>query len=49
MWRDLLEYGEIPDQAEIARQEGLSRARVTEIMSLLCLAPEIQDHILKPV
>jgi len=42
----MLESGEIKDQAEIARQESLSRARVTQIMSLLRLAPEIQDYIL---
>ena len=32
--------------AEITCQEGLSRARVTQIMLLLGLAPEIQEHIL---
>jgi len=41
-----LESGEFSDKAEIARREGLSRARVTQIMSLLQLYPEIQNHIL---
>ncbi|MFH1689379.1 MAG: hypothetical protein ABIE42_03975 [Candidatus Eisenbacteria bacterium] len=33
-------------QAEIARREGITRARVTQIMAMLRLAPEIQEHIL---
>jgi hypothetical protein len=45
-WKALLESGRVSDQAEIARYEGLSRARVTQIMKLLNLAPEIQNHIL---
>jgi len=45
-WQRLLESGKVSSQAEIARQEGLTRARVTQILSLLNLAPEIQKHIL---
>jgi hypothetical protein len=45
-WKELLESGKVSDQAEIARYEGISRARVTQIMSLLRLSPEIQNHIL---
>ena len=30
----------------IARREGISRARVTQVMGLLRLAPEIQEHVL---
>ncbi len=45
-WRDLLDSGKVLDQAEIARYEGLSRARITQIKSLLRLAPEIQKYIL---
>jgi hypothetical protein len=33
-------------KAEIARSENLTRARVTQVMALLRLAPEIHDHIL---
>ena len=33
-------------QAAIARREGITRARVTQILGLLRLAPEIQHHIL---
>ena len=45
-WRTLLESGEAPNQAEIARREGITRARVTQVMSMLRLATEIQQHIL---
>jgi hypothetical protein len=34
------------DPANIAHREGLSRARVTQIMGMLRLAPEIREQIL---
>ncbi len=42
----LIKAGEITDQAEIARLGQVSRARVTQIMNLLLLAPNIQEEIL---
>ena len=45
-WQALLESGEVPNQAEIARREGITRARVTQVMGMLHLAPEIQQHVL---
>ena len=42
----LIKAGEITDQAEIARLGQVSRARVTQIMNLLMLAPDIQEDIL---
>ncbi|MCK4680714.1 hypothetical protein KAT82_06280, partial [bacterium] len=45
-WHALLEAGEVRNQAAIARREGFTRARVTQIMGLLRLAPEIQRRIL---
>lgn len=45
-WQALLESGQIANQAEIARREGITRARVTQIMGLLRLAPEIQQRLL---
>jgi hypothetical protein len=45
-WQALLESGEVRNQAEIARREGITRARVTQVMGMLQLAPEIQQHIL---
>lgn len=45
-WQALLESGAVANQATIARQEGITRARVTQVMGMLRLAPEIQQHIL---
>jgi hypothetical protein len=45
-WEVLLESGKVASQAETARQEGITRARVTQVMGMLRLAPEIQEHIL---
>ena len=42
----LIKADEIADQAEIARLGQVSRARVTQIMNLLLLAPDIQEEIL---
>lgn len=45
-WQALLESGEASNQAAIARQEGITRARVTQVLGLLRLAPEIQEQVL---
>ena len=45
-WKALLESGKIANQADIARREGITRARVTQVMGMLLLAPEIQEHVL---
>jgi hypothetical protein len=45
-WRGLLESGQIASQADIAHREGITRARVTQVMGLMRLAPEIQEHLL---
>lgn len=42
----LIKSGEVTDQAELARLGHVSRARVTQIMNLLQLAPDIQEAIL---
>lgn len=42
----LIVSGEIEDRAELARLGHVSRARVTQIMNLLHLAPDIQEAIL---
>jgi len=44
-WKDLLESGKAASQAEIARREGVTRARVTQVLGMLRLAPEIQNRI----
>ena len=43
---DGLRQGAIVDYAALARLGHVSRARVSQIMSLLCLAPDIQEEIL---
>jgi len=45
-WKTLLDSGEVSNQAAIAQREGITRARVTQVIGLLRLAPEIQQHIL---
>ena len=42
----LIQNGEVADYAELARLGQVSRARVTQIMNLLMLAPDIQEEIL---
>ena len=44
-WHRLIDDGEIRDQAEIARLMGLSRARVTQIIDLRWLPPEVQERV----
>jgi hypothetical protein len=45
-WQRQLDTGEASNQADIARREGITRARVTQVMGMLRLAPEIQEKIL---
>ena len=42
----LLREGIVADYATLARLGHVSRARITQIMNLLCLAPDIQEEIL---
>ena len=42
----LLQQGEVRDYADLARLGHVTRARVTQIMNLLNLAPDIQEEIL---
>jgi hypothetical protein len=43
---DLVRRGEVEDYAELARLAHVTRARMTQIMNLLHLAPDIQEEIL---
>jgi hypothetical protein len=45
-WQALLESGGVANQAGIAHREGLTRARVSQVMGMLRLAPEIHQSIL---
>ena len=42
----LIRDGVVADQAELARLGRVSRARLTQIMNLLQLAPDIQEQII---
>jgi hypothetical protein len=42
----MLARGEVKTQTELARIMGVTPARVTQIMKLLDLAPDIQEHLL---
>jgi hypothetical protein len=42
----MIRDGVVADQAELARLGRVSRARVTQIMNLLSLAPDIQESLL---
>lgn len=44
--QDAIARGEYKDRAEVARQLGLTRARITQLMDLLLLAPDIQEEVL---
>ena len=41
-----VESGEFRDYADVARHHGLTRARLTQVMNLLLLAPDIQAEVL---
>ncbi len=45
-FEELVRTGAVADYAEIARLGHVSRARLTQIMNLLSLAPDIQEAIL---
>src|SRR5579864_621420 len=45
-FQDMVDRGEVRDYADLARLGYVSRARVTQIMNLLLLAPDIQAQLL---
>jgi len=45
-FENLISSGAVADQADLARLGHVTRARVTQIMNLLLLAPDIQEDIL---
>jgi hypothetical protein len=42
----MIRDGVVADQAELARLGRVTRARLTQIMNLLALAPDIQEAVL---
>ena len=45
-FHDMVDRGEVQDYADLARLGYVTRARITQIMNLLNLAPDIQEEIL---
>ena len=45
-FQGMLDSGEVASMAELARLGRVSRARITQVMDLLMLAPEIQEEVL---
>jgi len=43
---DDIDAGRVKDLADIARLGNITRPRATQIMNLLCLAPDIQEAII---
>src|SRR5687767_1615544 len=47
-FQDMVDRGEVRDYADLARLGFVTRARLTQIMNLLLLAPDIQEQLLLP-
>ncbi len=47
-YQEMVDRGELRDYADIARLGYVSRARMTQIMNLANLAPDIQEQLLFP-
>ena len=46
-YKEMIDSGEVKNQAELARIKGISRARVTQILNLLKLKPQIIQELKK--
>jgi len=46
--QELVDRGEVADYADLARLAHVSRPRITQIMNLTLLAPDIQEALLFP-
>ncbi len=44
-WKKAMESGKYASQTALARELGVSRVRVTQVLRLLRLAPEVQEKI----
>jgi hypothetical protein len=45
-FQDTVDRGEVRDYADLARLGYVTRARLTQIMNLLLLAPDLQEQLL---
>lgn len=48
-FQDMVDRGEVRDYADLAQLGYVSRARITQIMNMLHLAPDIQEQLLDGV
>jgi ParB-like chromosome segregation protein Spo0J len=44
--REAIAQGKVRDQADVARRLGFTRARLTHLLDLLLLAPDVQERVL---
>jgi hypothetical protein len=47
--QNAIDRGVVADRAAVARKLGFTRARITQLLDMLLLAPDIQAHVLKLV
>jgi predicted XRE-type DNA-binding protein len=45
-WQRQIDGRDVASQKDMAEREGVTAARVSQVMRLLCLAPEIQERVL---
>jgi hypothetical protein len=45
-FQEMVDRGEVRDYADLARLGCVTRARLTQIMNLLLLAPDLQEQLL---
>jgi len=44
--QEAIAHGKLRDQADVARRLGFTRARLTHLLDLLLLAPDLQERVL---
>ncbi len=44
--QEAIAQGKVRDQADVARRLGFTRARITHLLDLLLLAPDLQEQVL---
>lgn len=44
--QEAIAQGKVRDQADVARRLGFTRARLTHLLDLLLLAPDVQEQVL---
>ena len=44
--QEAIAQGKVRDQADVARRLGFTRARITHLLDLLMLAPDLQEQVL---